>query len=69
MVTYDGSHVPIRVMHTDGLLTLQDSRFVNHHTGLMQCGLTIQNQLVTITQMSVDLLVDRRCAGLQTGTC
>lgn len=45
-------------MHPNGLLSLQYPGFMNHHTGLMQGGLTIQNEKITVPEVPVYFLVD-----------
>ena len=58
--------VPVGVMHADGLLTVQDAGLVTHHARLMKSGLTVQNEDISVAEVPVHLLVDRRPASLQT---
>lgn len=51
---------PIGIVHTNGFLALQDPRLVRHHTRLMQRRLSVQDQHITVPQMPMDLLIDRR---------
>jgi hypothetical protein len=50
-------YTPVGVVHPDGLLTLKDLDFVDHHTGLVECRLSVENNDVSVPDMSVDLLV------------
>ena len=52
--------VPIGIMHADRLLPLEDARLVAHHTRLVERGLAIQNEDVTVPKVPVHLLVDSR---------
>jgi len=54
-------------MHPDRLLTLENLDFMNHHTRFMQCWLSIQNDHISISDMSIHLLVS--CRWTHTGTC
>lgn len=52
-------------MHPDRLLSLQDLDSVTHHTRLMQCWLTVEDDNVAVVEMSVDLAVDLGRAGVR----
>lgn len=52
-------HSPISIMHPNSLLPFQNPRLVRHHTRFMQRRLSIKNQDIPIAKMSVDFLVHR----------
>jgi hypothetical protein len=52
------ANIPVRIVHSDSLLSKQDTCLVTHHTGLVKCRLSIQDKDVAVPQMSVDFLVD-----------
>lgn len=48
-------------MHTNRLLSSQYTGFMRHHTWLVQSWLSIEDQNIPIAEVSIHLLVDRRC--------
>lgn len=55
-------NIPVGIVHTNRLFSFQDLCLVAHHARLMQCRLAIENEDVSVLQVSVYFLVDRRCA-------
>ena len=50
-MTFKGNgkgNTPISIMHSNGLLSLEYTSFVCHHTGFVECGLSVENQNVSI---------------------
>lgn len=54
-------HAPVGVMHPDGLFAVKHLGLVTHHTGLVQRGLSVQNEDIAVAQMAIHFLVDSRC--------
>lgn len=50
-------------MHSDRLLPSQHFDPMRHHTGLVKSRLSIENNDITIAQMSVDLLIPAHWTG------
>lgn len=53
-------NTPISIMHSNGLLSVEYTSFVCHHTGFVECGLSVENQNVSIAKMPINLLVQGR---------
>ena len=46
-------------MHPDRLFPSQDLDFMRHHTGFVQCRLSVKNDYIAIPDMPVDFLILR----------
>ena len=57
---------PVSIMHPDCLLAAQHSCFVAHHTRLVERWLTVQNEYITVTKVSIHFLVDSGGERVQT---
>ena len=55
-------------MHTDSFLSMQNLGLVDHHTRLVEGGLTVENQDIAIPKMPVNFLVDSRRGSVQAMT-
>jgi len=59
-------NIPVGVVHANRLFSFQDLCLVAHHARLVQCRLAIEDENVSVLQVSVHLLVDRRRACVKT---
>ena len=56
------SNQPVSIVHTYRLLSVQHACSMRHHTRFVQGGLSVENEHVSISQMSKYLLIDSRCS-------
>lgn len=57
---------PVGVVHSNRLLPSQDLGSMTHHTRLVKRRLSIEQEDVSVLEMSVDLLVDGVRSGRET---
>lgn len=56
-------HSPVGVVHSDSFLSKKHLDLVRHHTRFMQSGLPVENNDISVSDMSIHLFVSRRWAG------
>ncbi|SRR5229473_2507692 len=55
-----GFNKPVGIVHAYRLFSVQHARPMRHHTWFVQGRLSVENEHVSITQMSKHLLIDSR---------